>query len=264
MGLTSPLGMPNMSNPISTSTTPKPKTSGFLSGLGGVASIAAPILGNIIGNIGRRKAEREARDYNHPAAQMARLQEAGLNPNLIYGSSPAQAAGTGQAPDYQMKISSQDILNTQTLRQITAQTQNIKAQTNLADMNAAAMAARIPGMDAESKFLASTVADRIAKFGYEKDLLSAQARKAFVEAGIVSETKQKQIERIINQSELSKLNVTGKKLENRINEFKRDLAEDGMAISDPMILRILGTVLPNLKERLTGKFKEIYQKYIGS
>jgi hypothetical protein len=259
MALTNPF--PNMSN--STSTIPKPKTSGFLSGLGGVASIAAPILGNIIGNIGRRKAEREARDYNHPAQQMARLQEAGLNPNLIYGSSPAQAAGTGQAPDYQMKISSQDILNTQTLRQITAQTQNIKAQTNLADMNAAALASRIPGMEADSKFLAETVGDRITKFGYEKDLVGSQARKAFVEAGIVSETKQKQIERIINESELSQLNVTGKKLENRINEFKRDLAEDGMAISDPMILRILGTVLPNLKERLTGKFREIYNKYIG-
>ena len=133
------LGMPNMTN-----TSPKPKKSGFLSALGGVASIAAPVLGSIIGNIGRRKAEREARAYNHPAAQMARLQEAGLNPNLIYGSSPSGAAGTGQAPDYQMKVGSQDILASQTLRQITAQTQNIKAQTNLADMNAAAVGARIP------------------------------------------------------------------------------------------------------------------------
>ena len=119
-------------------------------------------------------------------------------------------------------------------------------------MNAAALASRIPGMEADSKFLAETVGDRIIKFGYEKDLVGAQARKAFVEAGIISETKQKEIERIINQSELSQLNVTGKRLENRINEFKRDLAEDGMAISDPMILRILGTVLPNLKERITG------------
>lgn len=32
-------------------------------------------------------------EYNHPSAQMARLQEAGLNPNLIYGSGVSGATG---------------------------------------------------------------------------------------------------------------------------------------------------------------------------
>ena len=241
------LGMPNMTN-----TTPKPKTSGFLGALGSVASIAAPILGNVIGNIGRRKAEREARDYNHPAAQMARLQEAGLNPNLIYGSSPAQAAGTGQAPDYQMKISSQDILNTQTLRQITAQTQNIRAQTNLADMNAAAVGARIPGLEADSKVAAETVLDRIGQAKAQKDLLSANARKAFVDAGIASETRQAQISRIINESKISQLNVRGKELQNVIDAVKADLAKDGLSLSDNMWIRIVDSIVPGIRERLLG------------
>lgn len=43
-------------------------------------------------------------EYNSPQAQMKRLQEAGLNPNLIYGQSSGGAAGQATAlksPDYQ-------------------------------------------------------------------------------------------------------------------------------------------------------------------
>lgn len=250
-----PLGMPNMTN-----TSPKPKKSGFLSALGGVASIAAPVLGSIIGNIGRRKAEREARAYNHPAAQMARLQEAGLNPNLIYGSSPSGAAGTGQAPDYQMKVGSQDILASQTLRQITAQTQNIKAQTNLADMNAAAVGARIPGLAAESKYAAETVLDRIGQAKAQKELIKANARRAMVDADIKTATQQSEVLRIIKQSELSNLNVVGKELNNEIDRFKAVLAKDGMSLGDPMLLRMLVTIIPSIKERVTGRFKELLDK----
>lgn len=37
-------------------------------------------------------------DYNSPVSQMARLKAAGLNPNLIYGSSPSGAAGGTEMP----------------------------------------------------------------------------------------------------------------------------------------------------------------------
>ena len=228
---------------------------------GQIAAIAAPIVGDIIGNIGRRKAEREARDYNHPAAQMARLQEAGLNPNLIYGSSPAQAAGTGQAPDYQMNIKSQDILNTQTLRQITAQTQNINAQTRLTDMNAAAVAARMPGLRAESTLAMQKGLAEIGQKTASTDLLKQQVRSAMVDADIKTETKQKEVLRIINQSKLSDLNIVGKELSNRIEKLKADLADDGMSVGDPMLLRMLMTIIPSIKDRLTGKFKEVVEKY---
>jgi len=38
-------------------------------------------------------------DYNSPAAQMSRYQEAGLNPNLIYGQGSGGSAGAVQTPD---------------------------------------------------------------------------------------------------------------------------------------------------------------------
>ena len=140
----------------------------------------------------------------------------------------------------------------ETLRQITAQTQNIKAQTNLADMNAAAVGARIPGLEADSKVAAETVLDRIGQAKAQKDLLSANARKAFVDAGIASETRQAQIQRIINDSKISQLNVRGKELQNAIDAVKADLAKDGLSLSDNMWIRIVDSIVPGIRERLLG------------
>lgn len=67
---------------------------GLAGGLGGAA----------ISNAGAKNRQRQAdatnlrfwemqNQYNHPIEQMLRLQEAGLNPNMIYGSSPGSAVG---------------------------------------------------------------------------------------------------------------------------------------------------------------------------
>lgn len=42
----------------------------------------------------------EERAYNSPAAQMSRLQEAGLNPNLIYGSGNVTGNTSSGSPEY--------------------------------------------------------------------------------------------------------------------------------------------------------------------
>ena len=236
------------------STTATPKTSGFLSALAG----SIPILGSVIGNIGRKKREREAREYNSPAAQMARLQEAGLNPNLIYGSSPSGAAGTGQAPDYEMKVGSQDILNTQTLRQITAQTQNIQAQTRLADMNAAAVAERMPALSAESQNAARRILSGIEQTEAQTGLIKAQTRSALVDAGIKTATQQEQIIRLINDSQLSNENLKGKQLQNAYDKMRNDLMELGISPNDRVWIKALGMILPSLKDRLPSIFNFIY------
>lgn len=73
----------------------------IVSGVGALGS-------SLISNIGAKKREAEARKqnvefwkmqnkYNLPSAQMQRLKDAGLNPNLIYGSSPAGAGGNAGA-----------------------------------------------------------------------------------------------------------------------------------------------------------------------
>ena len=71
---------------------------GIVGGLGGAA----------ITNAGAKKRQREAdamnqkfwnmqNQYNHPIQQMERLAAAGLNPNMIYGSSPGSAVGNAES-----------------------------------------------------------------------------------------------------------------------------------------------------------------------
>lgn len=84
-----------------------------------VGNTLASLVSDIIYSDSTKKREKRAREwnrkqwddqnkYNHPLEQMRRLKEAGLNPNLIYGSSPGQATGNagqthkGQAPEYRL------------------------------------------------------------------------------------------------------------------------------------------------------------------
>lgn len=93
-------------------------------------------------------ADREfENNYNSPAAQMARLEAAGLNPNMVYGQGQAVGNSTntrsssppsyrGEAP----KINTQGIINSAMAfydkEQKQAQTDNIKANTQTAVQDA--------------------------------------------------------------------------------------------------------------------------------
>jgi len=77
--------------------------------------------------------ERQNR-YNHPIEQMKRLKDAGLNPNMIYGSSPGSAVGNagaipaGQAPEYSLTNPVTGYMSTKVQQ---AQTKNLQADVLL-------------------------------------------------------------------------------------------------------------------------------------
>lgn len=82
------------------------KIAGSLFGVAG--TLGAQSLGGFLSYEQQRALNAEAfnreASYNHPAAQMQRLKQAGLNPNLIYGSGSANTgnvkANVGSAPSY--------------------------------------------------------------------------------------------------------------------------------------------------------------------
>lgn len=82
------------------------KIAGGLLGIAG--TMGAQSLGGYLSYEQQRALNAEAFNreatYNHPASQMKRLKEAGLNPNLIYGSGSANTgnvkANVGTAPSY--------------------------------------------------------------------------------------------------------------------------------------------------------------------
>ncbi len=137
-----------------------PAIPALMSGLFGLGS-------NIATNIGARRREADARKfnermekdrraydtkqwerqmaYNHPTEQMARLAEAGLNPNLIYGSSPGSAVGnaqssptgkavTGQAPAYRIDNAMVPFMDAK-VKQAQSNNLNTAAMKNVAGAN---------------------------------------------------------------------------------------------------------------------------------
>ncbi len=75
------------------------------------AGLAIGAMGSIFSNAASNKASSDSQaqanrdniefwnmqnDYNHPSKQMSRLREAGLNPNLIYGTPQAAAVGNAE------------------------------------------------------------------------------------------------------------------------------------------------------------------------
>lgn len=91
-------------------------------------------------------------EYNSPAAQMARLKEAGLNPNLVYKNGADNTGGPvrsssvegwkPQAPQIDTSFVAPALSSIYDIQLKQAQTDNVKAQTTVAAMEAALKAAQ--------------------------------------------------------------------------------------------------------------------------
>jgi hypothetical protein len=75
--------------------------------------------------------------YNHPSQQMERLRAAGLNPNLVYGGSSGQTAGTAnslpgaKAADIQDIQPGNQMMQYINLKNTEAQTDNLRTQNGV-------------------------------------------------------------------------------------------------------------------------------------
>lgn len=237
-----------------------PASTGGKSGGKGLGWLAAlPIVGSLLENIGSGKRERQARahnkkmwdlqnQYNHPTQQMARLQEAGLNPRLIYGSSPGSATGNagaiapGKAPEYKMNtVGAVTAFNN--TRAITAQTQNLNAMSRLSD---AKTLREIYG-GKKDKVISDAymrgkeaIAEGIINEYQTKSLKYAQN---LVETNVMSQTEAARVERYIEENKKIKADrrLTSEKL--LFQKFVSKLAKDGFTVNDPKYLRLLVTRL---------------------
>jgi hypothetical protein len=114
----------------------------------GAGAALAGITGGILGNRSRKKEAERARAYdlnmfdrvnayNDPKSQMERLRNAGLNPNLVYGGSSGQTAGTASSlpgakpPDIQNIDPSSQMMQYINLKNTEAQTDNLRTQNGV-------------------------------------------------------------------------------------------------------------------------------------
>lgn len=241
---------------------------------GAVAAGASGLIDNLF-NIGARERQHKRNievwnmqnDYNHPSAQMARLREAGLNPNMLYGQGVSGATGqSSSAPEATTRTPPPKIAEAfsryQNVRTTELQNDNLRAQ-NTAIVNqgllSAAQAVKTAiegkrqgvGLDRDNQSLSQIIeqlqiktsdmriANEAAKQKADQTSFTPEQNRIIREANY-----QNQITKFLQNRE--NLNATQKL--NAIREIRRDLEEKASKYYDAnAIMKIVGPIITILK-----------------
>lgn len=254
-----------------------------------VIGAGAALGGGILDNVFRRKGQKDANKenrrlakdqrnfsidmwnrenaYNDPAAQMARLKNAGLNPNLIYGSGAAGAAGNaGDVKGYD-RAEAKNVnegfnvfSNLYQFQNLAAQTDNLKAQADVNKQMAvkAAYDTLNVATDIRKKDFDYGVAEELRDTNVQAaranaDQALAEARRSAADANVAEYTQDsriveaqakvdklgQEIKNLVSSKQAVDLDVIKRKLENRMKEIELEMNERGVRSSDNIIFRMM-------------------------
>lgn len=211
-------------------------------------------------------------EYNSPQAQMKRLQEAGLNPNLVYGNGSAVSTASEphasapnswnpKAPEINLGSPVAEFFN---LEMKTAQTDNLKAQNTVlleeamlkkAQTRATLANAGLSEFNLNFKSeLKDTSADAL-----RENLRGAQIANTnrSVEGFYLSALRQSQLDnldldKMVKEAQIQNLNVSRDQMLNtiksikadvKLKELEADLQKNGISKNDPIYFRIIARYL---------------------
>jgi transcriptional regulator of met regulon len=186
---------------------------------------------------------------------MERLREAGLNPNLIYGSSSSGASGSAekispaQPAPYKFDTPTKEIQTVADYGVKKAQSDNLKTQNTVLAQEALLKANTSEGVatDNSLKKIQLGIAPELAK----SSLQAAQANVRKIEQGVIGNQLDNEYKSGALKDRLKKLqydalyakeNLEGKQLDNRLNDIKAKLRQLGIETSDPFYIRIFGSI----------------------
>ena len=236
---------------------------------GGLISGGVNLLTGLFGNRSRRRAQRDAQKfnvefwnmqnaYNHPKEQMARLQEAGLNPNLIYGTSPTSAVGNaGQiAPAKAHEVETLNPLGSfemfANVKQKSAQTDNLIAQNNLIQQETALKHAQTAGTlagTAKTKFETELANDlRKTSVDFQKESLRKLELETIgkqLDNSFKSQAMRDRLKQIMYDASYAAENLEGQQLDNVMKKLDIELKKIGIEKNDAWYFRILGRLINN-------------------
>ncbi len=231
---------------------------------GSLIGSGANILSNLISNSGSKRSQARANrhninfwrmqnEYNDPSAQMARLKAAGLNPNLIYGTSPSSASGNAQAiapskpAPYKFENPLLGVNMYADTRQKEATTDNLKTQNTVLAQEAllkAAQTAKLGVDTARTQFdlsLATDLRDTSLQAAQENlKQLEAKTYGVDLENKFKDKSMQDRLKRAEYEAKNAKATMRGTQLLNALRGLEKDLKELGIERNDPWYFRILG------------------------
>lgn len=203
-------------------------------------------------------------EYNSPAAQMARLKAAGLNPNLIYGSGAGGAAGnSSQLPHYSVPQAQYNYRPMVDLPQLLgayqefsmrqAQIDNVKAQTENTRSRTLSEGSRNFLLGVQGKMGEQSLSQKGTLFPYQTEIAKQVAEKS--KAGALNEWKRFAL---LNQDEQLKA-LQQMYLKNQVGmqdiekdrrtaellwaQNRNELMKMGVTTGDNYLLRILARML---------------------
>lgn len=191
--------------------------------------------------------------YNSPQEQMARLKEAGLNPHLVYGQGAAGAAGNaGDVKGYDREeaenvLDGQNAMRTYNdFKEITARTNNIEAQEDLAKQQAANTAAKTLNESQKLKTdqLGYKVANQIQDYQVQAAESAAKAAAADADTKTTGATtarkiQQSKIDMAAQQLKNAIATKKGISLKNAYQKIVNNMAKDNVSFKDPAAIRVV-------------------------
>lgn len=225
----------------------------------------------IVSNAGNRRSQERANkhniefwrmqnEYNNPTSQMQRLRDAGLNPNLIYGSGTTQTGNAdriapSKASPYEFDSPIQDIARFADTGVKNAQADNLKTQNTVLTQEAilkGAQTAKLGTETAQNKFdynLATELRDtslQAAKENLrnlEQNTIGRQLDNDFKDQALKNRVKD-----IFFRVQNAKENLKGSQLLNQLRQLEIDLKKIGIERNDPWYFRIFGRNIEAIKD----------------
>lgn len=248
--------------------------SGWAAAAGAISSLGS----SLITNAGNRKSQERANEwnieqwhrqnmYNDPKQQMTRLKNAGLNPNLIYGTSPTSAVGNAEgvapskATEYKIDNPLRDISLHANMKNVEAQTDNLKEQSNVITQEANLKAAQTNKIthegksaklksDIDKELLQSTL-DGLRESNRQK----SEVTKGYTIDNTVKDKGAKDKLLILkHQAENSAKITRGTQLDNDIKGIEKELLQLGITRNSPQWMQILGALYNKLEKDPKFKF----------
>lgn len=201
-------------------------------------------------------------EYNHPSAQMARLQEAGLNPRLIYGQNASGASGNADSlrpvdpPKWDIDLPVRNITDFQDIRLKSAQTDNLRAQNTVINNEAlvkAAQAAKLFG-EGKSARIKAEIDDALMKTSIqyrEQQLkkLEADTLGSELDARFKDNTLSTRALEVFYKANNAREELRGTELLNTLRQLEIELNRMGIYKTDSLFMRLLGRNAESAKDK---------------
>lgn len=232
-------------------------------------------------------------EYNHPSSQMARLRDAGLNPNLIYGNGNITTADQPKSPNYpnysphtpqvdpgmvgdtvgryyDVKIREAQLDNLRVQNTVMVEDQKLRQAQTMATLKSAGMS------DAQTQKIMFDLGlaqelrptslehaqEQLRKTTVETDtMLARNEREQLLNAQNLKEG----VERILSMrlgrnkthAEISEINerIKTMKLDQKLKEYEIDLNKKGIQKTDPLYLRGAAKIIQSIQDMFQGQKK---------